>query len=70
MNDAERCFTENLRLIGRGLGGHPNDPQAWNLNQGLLALTREVASLQQDLQQLRSDLRGVRTELQSIRNTR
>lgn len=70
MNDAERCFTENLRLIGRGLGGVPTDPQAWNLNHGLLLLTRQVASLQEDVQQLRSELRAVRTELQNARYTR
>lgn len=49
MNLAERCFNENLQLIGRTPAGLPRDPIAWNTNAGLAALAQQVAALQSEL---------------------
>jgi hypothetical protein len=57
---AQRCFTENLHLIGKTPAGSPQDPIAWNLNQGLLDLAREIAKLQSDVQQLQHEMRAMR----------
>ena len=43
--DAQRCFQENLQLLG-DLDG---DPLSWNLNQGLYDLT---AALESDIQKI------------------
>lgn len=49
---AQKCFNENLALIGRDHTGTPKDPLAWNLNQGLLDLARALQQLQRDVSDL------------------
>lgn len=63
MENAERCFTENLRLIGKDMSGKPNDPIAWRLNEGLLALARQVAVMQSELEKCRAEIRAIKTAL-------
>lgn len=62
-NAAERCFTENLRLIGRDASGQPRDPIAWQLNAGLLALTQQVAALQSELEKCRAEIHRMRRDM-------
>lgn len=60
---AQKCFNENLRLIGKTPNGAPTDPQAWNLNQGLLDLARSIADVQAKLAQLENEVRYIRTNM-------
>ncbi|MCV2365547.1 hypothetical protein LNV23_19025 [Paucibacter sp. DJ1R-11] len=57
---AIRHFKENLELIPKDLTGEPLDQEAWNLNQGLLALAKSLAQVQSELRDLKNDIRRLR----------
>jgi len=59
INKAIACFDENKKLIGEPM----NNPQAFNLNQGLAILAREIDS---ELSSIRSDIRKLSSQLDAV----
>ena len=57
---AQKCFEENLRLIGEPM----SNPLMYNLSTGLLNLTRQ---LQTDISQLQTDVHEVKRRLDELR---
>lgn len=60
---AEKYFVDNLNKLPKGIGGLPQDPEKFNLYQGLLELARQLSRLEKEQAQTQADLQRLRSRL-------
>lgn len=63
---AEKYFIENINLQPRGLGGAPQDAQAWNLNYGLLEMAKQLAQATSLLEDQQRQIRRLQDAVQQL----
>lgn len=64
---AEKFFTDNINRLPKGLGGTPQDPQASNLNWGLLQIAKQLTAIQHEQQRQSQELQQLRQLLLQLR---
>lgn len=67
MATAQNFFIHNIKLLPTGFAGKPDDQQAWNLQQGLLAMAKQLDEIQAQQKSLASHLSNVESLLRGLR---